>query len=55
MVDHTADNIEKLAKRVVEEMDFHDLWAYAVAQMENHYLNDEESFIEDWNMRMNDE
>jgi len=55
MVDHTADNIETLAQQVVEDMELDDLLAYAVQQMENHYLNDEESFIEDWNMRMEHE
>lgn len=52
MATHDAGHIEQLAKTVIDEMDMDDLVNYAMTQLENHYLENEESFHEDWNMRM---
>jgi len=51
MSQHTADNVEKLAQEVVDEWDMDTLIDYAVQQLTNHYMNDENSFIEDWSER----
>ena len=48
---HTAENVENLATAIVNDWDLDTLIDYAVTQLTNHYMEDEESFIEDWNER----
>lgn len=47
-VEHTAENVEKLAGDIVEGWDMDDLINYAVATLTNHYMNDEEYFHNEW-------
>lgn len=48
MVNHTVDNVEKLAHDVVDGWDMDTLIGYAETALTNHYMNDEEAFHNEW-------
>ena len=48
MPEHTDENVEQLAGDIVEEWDLDDLIQYAVTQLTNYYMENEEEFHEEW-------
>lgn len=47
-MEHNVDNVEELAQRIVEDWDLETLQAYAESQLANHYMDNEQSFHNDW-------
>lgn len=50
MIEYTEDNIEKLAREVVEGMSLGDLYEYALYDVTELYREDKEHFEDDWNL-----
>jgi len=48
MSEHTTENVEQLASDIVEGWDLDDLIQYALTQLTNHYMENEEEFHEEW-------
>lgn len=48
MAINTPENAEKLANKVVEDMDLKDLLTFVVYQLQHDYSNDSDLFQEDW-------
>ena len=47
-IEHTTENVEKLAHDIVEGWSLDDLIDYAFTNLSNHYMNNEEDFKEEW-------
>lgn len=47
-MDHISDNVEKLVNDIVEGWDLDDLKQYAINNMTNHYMENEDEFHEEW-------
>jgi len=53
-MEHTADNVERLATKIVDDWDLNTLMDYAVTSLTNHYMNDIEAFENDWAEEIDD-
>jgi len=53
-MEHTADNVERLATKIVDDWDLNNLMDYAVTSLTNHYMNDIEAFENDWAEEIDD-
>ena len=47
-VPNTAENVEKLVRKVMEGMDFDTMWQSAYQGLTNHYIDQDQCFVEDY-------
>ena len=47
-VTNSSENIEKLALKIMEDMDYDLLWESAYQGLTNHYINNDQCFVEDY-------
>ena len=47
-VSNTAENVEKLVRKVMEGMDFDTMWQSAYQGLTNHYIDQDQCFVEDY-------
>lgn len=47
-MEHTTENVERLASDIVADWDMDTLIEYAVVNLTNHYMENEEAFHKEW-------
>lgn len=47
-VPNTSENVEKLVRKVMEGMDFDTMWQSAYQGLTSHYIDQDQSFVEDY-------
>ena len=47
-VPHSLENIEKLVRKIMEDIDFDTMWQSAQKGLINHYINNDQCFAKDY-------